>query len=91
MEQRLGVKNLGPIREAEIDLSKRLIVLTGPNDSGKTWLTWCVYGFLKLPARRLLEAMRPFAQELLQHPQHQLSAERTKECWRRCLRPIPQP
>lgn len=40
------VWNLGPIREAEIDLSKDLIVLTGPNNTGKTYLTWAVYGLM---------------------------------------------
>jgi predicted ATPase len=33
----LRVKNLGPVREAELDLSKPLIVLPGPNNSGKTF------------------------------------------------------
>jgi AAA ATPase domain len=38
------VQNLGPLRDAEIDLSKDLIVLAGPNNSGKTYLAWSVYG-----------------------------------------------
>ncbi len=37
-------QNLGPLRDAEIDLSKDLIVLAGPNNSGKTYLAWSVYG-----------------------------------------------
>lgn len=41
---RLSVKNLGPLREAEVDLSQPLIILTGPNNTGKTWFSWCVYG-----------------------------------------------
>ena len=45
---RLRVKNLGPVREAELDLGKPLIVLTGPNNSGKTYLTWAAYSLARL-------------------------------------------
>ncbi|MFS8067271.1 MAG: AAA family ATPase [Byssovorax sp.] len=38
------IENVGPLREAEVDLGKRLIVLTGPNNTGKTYLAWSVYG-----------------------------------------------
>lgn len=44
----LRVKNLGPVREAELDLGKPLIVLTGPNNSGKTYLAWAAYSLAKL-------------------------------------------
>ncbi len=38
------IENVGPLHDAEVDLSKRLIVLTGPNNTGKTYLAWSVYG-----------------------------------------------
>lgn len=38
------IENVGPLREAEVDLGKRLILLTGPNNTGKTYLAWSVYG-----------------------------------------------
>jgi predicted ATPase len=41
-------QNLGPLRDAEIDLSKDLIVLAGPNNSGKTYLAWSVYGLHRM-------------------------------------------
>lgn len=44
----LRVQNLGPIREAELDLGKPLIVLTGPNSSGKTYLAWAAYSLARL-------------------------------------------
>jgi rRNA-processing protein FCF1 len=40
---RLTVKNLGPISEASVDLSKDLIVLTGENNTGKTYLAYVIY------------------------------------------------
>jgi hypothetical protein len=37
------VKNLGVIAEAEVDLSKDLILLTGQNNTGKTYLAYAIY------------------------------------------------
>ena len=44
---RLRVENLGPLREADVDLSQDLIVLTGPNNTGKTWFAWTVYALMR--------------------------------------------
>jgi AAA domain, putative AbiEii toxin, Type IV TA system len=49
----LRVKNLGPVREAELDLGKPLIVLTGPNNSGKTYLAWAAYSLARLSAEKV--------------------------------------
>lgn len=49
----LRVENLGPVREAELDLGKPLIVLTGPNNSGKTYLAWAAYSLARLDPRRV--------------------------------------
>ncbi len=57
---RFRVENLGPLREAEVDLSKRLIVLTGPNNTGKTYFATAVYGFFRTPA--------PVPRDLLSQP-----------------------
>ena len=62
------VDNLGPVRHAEIDLGKRLIVFAGPNHSGKTHVAWTVYGLLsRLQAfpTRLSPAAVSIAAELL--------------------------
>jgi len=40
------VKNLGNLKEARIDLSKKLIVFTGQNNTGKTYLSYAIYGLL---------------------------------------------
>lgn len=41
---KLTLRNLGRLREATIDLSKDLIVLTGPNNTSKTYVAHAVYG-----------------------------------------------
>ena len=45
---KLTVKNLGPIEEVTVDLSKDLIVLTGQNNTGKTYLTNLICGLSNL-------------------------------------------
>ncbi len=44
---KLQIRNIGQIREAEIDLSKDFIVLCGANNTGKTYLAYTVYGLYK--------------------------------------------
>lgn len=43
---RLKVKNLGVIREIEVDLSKKFILFCGPNGTGKTYASYILYAFL---------------------------------------------
>ena len=44
---RFTLKNLGRLEEATIDLSRDLIVLTGPNNTSKTYVAYAIYGFVK--------------------------------------------
>ncbi len=44
---RLELKNIGPLREASIDLAHDLIVFTGPNNTGKTFAAYSIYGWNK--------------------------------------------
>ena len=39
------IKNLGPIREADIALND-LTIIAGKNNSGKTYISYALYGFL---------------------------------------------
>lgn len=55
------ITNLGPIRAATLDLSRDLIILTGPNNSGKTYLTWAIYALARANARTF-----PLADSLIQ-------------------------
>lgn len=43
--RRFKVENLGPIKGGVIDV-KPLTILCGPNNSGKTWLMYAIYGYL---------------------------------------------
>ena len=40
-------KNLGPIEEAELELGD-LTIIAGRNNTGKTYLAYTLYGFLKM-------------------------------------------
>ena len=43
---KLLIENWGPIVSAEIDLAKPLIVFTGPNGTGKTYISYLLYGLM---------------------------------------------
>ena len=45
---KIKLKNIGTLKQAEIDLSKDLIVLAGPNNTGKTYAAYTVYGVCDL-------------------------------------------
>jgi len=44
---KIEIQNLGAIRQAEIDLSKRLTIFCGPNNSGKTYAAFIIYALTK--------------------------------------------
>lgn len=71
---RLRVANLGPLREAEVDLTKNLIVFAGPNNTGKTYLAWAIYGFERFElATDELPSLTPVIDALLANPDEPLS------------------
>jgi predicted ATP-dependent endonuclease of OLD family len=45
---KIQVENLGAIKQGEIALDKNLIIFTGPNHSGKSFLAYLIYGCFKL-------------------------------------------
>ncbi len=53
---KLTIKNLGALKEAEIDLSKDLILLCGHNNTGKTYVAYAIYEFLR-------DEIKPFFEE----------------------------
>lgn len=60
---KLRVSNLGAIKEGEIDLSQKFIVFCGPNGTGKTYLSYVVFGLLKRKFH--IQGKQKFAEKLL--------------------------
>ncbi len=52
---KLTIKNLGIVEEAVIDLDKDLIILCGPNNTGKTYVAYTIYGLMKSNSSELLD------------------------------------
>jgi len=44
---KIQIKELGPIKEGEIDLSKKINVFCGQNSTGKTYLAFIIYALTK--------------------------------------------
>lgn len=42
------LRNVGSIKEATINLDKDLMIFIGPNNTGKTYASYCLYGLRKL-------------------------------------------
>lgn len=60
---KLKVSNLGAIKEGEIDLSQKFIVFCGPNGTGKTYLSYVIYGLLKRKFH--IQGKQKFAEKLI--------------------------
>ncbi len=82
----LRVENLGPLRSAEVDLSKELILLTGRNNTGKTYLAWSVFGLFRAPSANV--ACRALADEILASPKQEVEFERFRARWPDILQEI---
>ena len=44
---KISVENLGPIKAGEVDSGAGLTVFVGPNNSGKTYMSYLLYGVLR--------------------------------------------
>jgi len=42
---KISIKNLGPLKQAEFELGE-LTIICGYNNTGKTYATYAVFGFL---------------------------------------------
>jgi predicted ATP-dependent endonuclease of OLD family len=49
----IKIKNLGIVEEARVDLGKDLIILTGENNTGKTYVAYTLYQLLNLDHEKL--------------------------------------
>lgn len=50
---KIQIKELGAIKEATIDLDKKLTVFCGPNGTGKTYLSYVLYSLTKLDNKNI--------------------------------------
>ncbi|MCK6591323.1 MAG: ATP-binding protein [Polyangiaceae bacterium] len=73
------VQHLGPLSEAEVDLSKDLILLTGPYSTGKTYLAWSVFGLFR--SRGAPKSFRTLLDEILASPTQEIGFERIQSIW----------
>ena len=44
---KLSIDKLGFVEHIDLDLGKKLTVFSGPNNTGKTYITYAIYGFMK--------------------------------------------
>ena len=44
---KIELKNIGAVKKATIDLSKKLTVFCGPNNTGKTYVSYAIYGMIE--------------------------------------------
>lgn len=70
---RLKLANLGPIQQVELDLTPPLTILTGANNSGKTWVAWSVYAITK--CHKELPVVREVVEELIAAPNLEVNLE----------------
>lgn len=45
---KIEIRNLGPVKHVDLDLSKDFVILCGPNNTGKTYIAYTIYGLMKL-------------------------------------------
>lgn len=46
-KMKININNFGAVKDAKIDLSKKLSIFCGPNNTGKTYIAYLLYGILK--------------------------------------------
>lgn len=72
---KIKLQNLGVVKEAEIDLCKKLSLFCGPNSTGKTYVAYVIYGLTKL----LMVGVPLFKiQELLEKKELNIQLDYTK-------------
>lgn len=55
---KITLKNLGPIKEATIDLAKKFTILCGMNSTGKTYAAYVIYYLLRYVPGRVISRFR---------------------------------
>ncbi len=55
----IKIKKLGKIDSANIDISKNLLLFTGYNNTGKTYLNYLLYGLYRMPYGKIKDLIFP--------------------------------
>ena len=59
---KVDIKELGYVKNIQLDLGKDLTILCGPNNTGKTYVAYAVYGLMKF--RSELPKSKKVAEEI---------------------------
>lgn len=62
---KINFKNIGAVKDATIDLNKKLIVLCGPNNTGKTYISYAIYGIIEGLKNQFFPSSEIFSKENL--------------------------
>lgn len=62
---KINFKNIGAVKDATIDLNKKLIVLCGPNNTGKTYISYAIYGIIEGLKNQFFSSSEMFSKENL--------------------------
>jgi predicted ATPase len=78
---KIKLENLGAIKDADFDLSKRLIVFCGPNNSGKTYAAFIIYALTKSSIQYFRsQSQNAFIQQLIKNQKANFRIQ-VKEIW----------
>ncbi|MBE7649265.1 ATP-binding protein [Tenacibaculum finnmarkense] len=65
---KIELNNLGAIKKAELDISKKLTIFCGPNNSGKTYVAFMIYALTKSGPKYFRDSeSKSFINELLEN------------------------
>lgn len=65
---KISIRNLGPVKNAEIDIND-LTIIAGGNNTGKTYITYAIYGLLRewrYSTSGDIDEVKSFAEELIE-------------------------
>jgi predicted ATP-dependent endonuclease of OLD family len=71
---KIKIENLGNISSSHIDLSKKLIVFSGKNNTGKTWMSYLLYGLYKTRSSIEYKIPESYVKELVQNKVAKMNA-----------------
>ena len=68
----LNINNLGTVKSASIDLSKKLTLFCGKNSTGKTYVSYILHAFLTPPKVFRLDSAKKIARQIMENHSFQI-------------------